>query len=180
MRRNKKRRELKLPDNLNFHYSREERYDLLSETERAKFTSDEKGFFKKNRSAKFIITDIIIIVLFFGGWQIYSKFINCCTELAGCSFELTGFAYDGKIMAALYAERKNKAGDGEEKAEITFISGNEKMRIFAILPEDQGESEIFRSSLALPSRTADKYELKAEIATEKERKTIAISVKGEK
>ena len=105
------------PDNLNFHYKRDERLKTLDPSVKDK---GKKGFFKKNRQLKIILFDILIIILAAIILPPLLKSREYKNNVYGCNIRLECFMLDDSILASLIIEKKKDDPDMPEKINAVY------------------------------------------------------------
>ncbi len=139
--------ESKDPDQVRFHYNREERRQNLSHYTR-NLGRKPKGILRGNRSLGILLVDILVIILiyvifsFFGGITSTSK-IN-----SGYTLGFNGFSYDDKIYLSLrITARRNQESLDNKMIEAVFSLGRQgdELTVMEILPEEKGDSRVLRA-----------------------------------
>ncbi|MBN1649389.1 MAG: hypothetical protein JW874_15230 [Spirochaetales bacterium] len=118
-----KRNEYIDPGNLEFHYKREEREKTLDPSV---LNRDKKiGFFKKNKQLKFILLDVVLIVLIFLILQPLIGMQKTRKNIYGCNFRLESMLYEDSILISIKVEKKDSAPDLPETVTMKIYVNNE-------------------------------------------------------
>ncbi len=95
------------PEDLNFHYNREDRLKQLSpETYRQLYEPRKKVII--NKRLLIVLIDILLIVVALITITAYRSSMGRAKGVAGCDLELTGFVYDGTGFLSLKLTVKGK------------------------------------------------------------------------
>ena len=136
------------PQNLHFHYNKEDRISRLSNE--LKYPMKE-SFLKKNRHLFIILIDIIVVSIVF---SIVSPIIkNKSTQLENYKLQLTGYKYDNTILISLKVNALIEKSDTNGIKIKFIINENEYNKVvIGNLPKKKGEQKIFRTNIEYPDK----------------------------
>lgn len=112
-----KRNEYIDPENLNFHYKREDRLKTLDPSVK---NEGKPGFFKKNRQLKIILLDILIIVLASIILPPLLKSRSYKNNVYGCNIRFECFMLSESVLATLIFEDRKEDPDRPDNVDIVF------------------------------------------------------------
>ena len=104
MKRKPDRRELELPEQYEYHYSREERLGMAPK-EVQDPSWRRTGILRGNKPLKIMLIDLLVIVIGFTLVTQILPLIRRDRTLAGYRLTLSAFAYDADLLITLRAER---------------------------------------------------------------------------
>lgn len=154
-----KRSEYTDPDNLNFHYNRDERLKTLDSAVRDR---DKRGFFKKNKQLKIILIDILIIVLAAVILPPLLKSRTYKNNVYGCNIRFECFMLENSVLASLIIEKKKDDKELPEMINAVYSlkdSDFKKSVSQSVVFDDENSKIYIRTDLEIPedsdSVTAD-------------------------
>lgn len=121
MKRKPDRRELELPEQYEYHYSREERLGMAPK-EVQDPSWRRTGILRGNKPLKIMLIDLLVIVIGFTLVTQILPLIRRDRTLAGYRLTLSAFAYDADLLITLRAERPARSRQSDP-TEVTVRFG---------------------------------------------------------
>ncbi len=144
------RKETEYPGQIHFHYNREERYVGLSSAIVERDSQKKRGPFRKNRSLLILFLDVLfILVLVFVIVPILNRSAST-SELMGYKMQFRAFLYEDSTFLSLKIEAREDIAAMEQNmvtVRFSLENGDETEKIIDVLPENKGESRIYRGQL---------------------------------
>jgi len=138
------------PDDLPFHYRREERVERLPEEVRERIYGTRKRFFIEKRHL-IVIIDILLVLAAFGGVTAYRNSLARDSRFAGCRIELMGVVYGEKVLSSLKMTVIDPPEPGTlMEAEFGFEGSGITAAAADLIPSGEGETRLLRAELPLP------------------------------
>lgn len=135
------------PEDLNFHYNREERTSSMSEEARRQLYEPRKKVVI-NRRHMLVLIDMLLIVVALISVNAYRSGMGKARNIAGCDMELTGFIYDERALVSLKISVRNpKAVPDTVIARFTLAG--EELEVREILPKGEDSVRIVRAEFPL-------------------------------
>lgn len=78
-----------------FHYSRDDRLEMRYDHQ------EMPSWYKRSRGTLILVVDFLIIIIFFGVYQLVLKPDNSTAEFSSYRFELRAVEFDGEVLASL-------------------------------------------------------------------------------
>jgi hypothetical protein len=139
--------ESKDPDQVRFHYDREERIQYLSHYTR-NIGGKPKGILRGNRSLTILLVDILVIVLIYVIFSLFGGISSTIKANSGYTLGFNGFLHDDKVYLSLkVTARRNQESLDNEMIEVVFSLGRngDELTVLEILPEEKGGSRVLRA-----------------------------------
>jgi len=140
------------PEELNFHYNREERLKSLSpEAKKQLYSTEPKRKVFVNKRLLIVMVDILLIVIAFISVSAYRSNMGKVRNIQGCNLELSGFIYDDRALISL----KVDVVDHEkipERITVRFALEDDIQEITDIIPKGEGATRIVRVEYAMNGR----------------------------
>ena len=150
-----KPRETDGPDEVHFHYNREERETGLSEF--AKRNLHTKGFFRRNRSLVITLIDLSVLVLLFFIIFFYLKITGVSSSgIEGISLETDAYLLGNRVYVTMVFERTEADGPtGAIRVFFRALPSDSREDVSGVLPSFIGEVRTIRAAM-----TAEESEVK--------------------
>ena len=134
------------PDQLPFHYDREERLKSAPDNVKNKVYSPRKKF-QVDRRLLIIMIDIVIVVIAFFGITAYQNSKSRIGNFEGLKMELTAVEYDGEVLAGLKILNIEGGEPGRIIEAVFYIEDGKEKRISDLVPPGSGSTRILRENL---------------------------------
>lgn len=163
------------PEELNFHYRREERTREMSKEAQRQLYGPKKKIYI-NRRHLVVLLDILLIVVALFLVNAYRSGKSRARNFVGCDMELSGFVYDERALVSLKITVKepDKVPDG---VDVRFSLSGEEREVRDILPKKRDGVRILRAEFPLPQES--KRLVKAGIFLGGREKLLEWELKGE-
>ena len=138
------------PDELPFHYNREERLNQLPPEVKQRLTGRRKKLFIERRHL-IVLIDIILVLVAFGGITAYQKGKAKAADFEGCRLQVMAVVYDGKVLSSLKVTANRQPEPGAViRADFYFDGQNDPVTVMDLIPDRKGQSRLLRAELIPP------------------------------
>ncbi len=135
------------PEDLPFHYDREERTSQLPPRVRERLYGGPRKKFYFDRRLLIVLIDIIIVIVAFFGITAYQNGKARISDFEGCRMELIAINYNDLVLSSLKIEVLEVPEQGRTIEAAFFLEEGKEKIILDLIPDSPGEVRILRESL---------------------------------